>query len=545
VKKPFGVHWPNSQDARLTWELDGDPTPVLPADAILRAWVLDGMTRAGPVWRIPRGGVTGRRIHTYWYRAVVPFAGTADEAAAMADQAAELLEAVPDTLHVRWRRDWKPRILAHLHALDNLVRTVAADPAGPVAREALSAFDDHQRALWTVHFEIVWPLHWVLREFEVLTTDLVPDEPALAATLTASETSLTRLTRLGFRRLARAAVRLGVADPVVAAVEDRQDPWARLDATMGGRRWRRSAERFLRIFGKKLGGPSVSAPSWIEDPRPVFAAVAAELDRPRDNRRDPAAIRKARDRAEARMRRHLSHYPRPVVAEWERWLPAARRAARLLEDHNFYIDQESSYYLRQLLGALSDRVASAGSLVEPDDVFYLDWGELAELVDGGRRDWGPVINARRAEMSEWRTVSPPKRLGEGSPPASYPHPLMGHAVPPPAPPGVAPDALIGQAASPGRVTGRVRVIRTLAEAAALRPGEILVTASPTPAWAPWYQIAAAVVTDGGGVLSHAGIVAREYGIPAVVAVGNATARLVTGDAVEVDGDAGMIRRLHP
>jgi pyruvate,water dikinase len=103
--------------------------------------------------------------------------------------------------------------------------------------------------------------------------------------------------------------------------------------------------------------------------------------------------------------------------------------------------------------------------------------------------------------------------------------------------------LRGVGASAGLARGTARVILRLADATRLRPGDVLVTASTSPAWTPLFAQVAAVVTEVGGVLGHCGIVAREYRIPAVVGAAGATTRLRDGQLVEVDGTAGSIRAL--
>ncbi len=102
------------------------------------------------------------------------------------------------------------------------------------------------------------------------------------------------------------------------------------------------------------------------------------------------------------------------------------------------------------------------------------------------------------------------------------------------------DVLKGIAASPGSVTGKARVISGPNEFAQMQQGEILVARITTPAWTPLFALAAGVVTDVGGPLSHSSIVAREYRIPAVLGTGAATERLRTGQHVTVDGDAGIV-----
>jgi pyruvate,water dikinase len=102
------------------------------------------------------------------------------------------------------------------------------------------------------------------------------------------------------------------------------------------------------------------------------------------------------------------------------------------------------------------------------------------------------------------------------------------------------EALRGVPASPGRVTGPARMIRDLEEFDRLQPGDVLVAPVTTPAWTPLFARAAAVITDTGGLGSHSSIVAREYGIPAVIGTGDATARLRDGQQVTVDGNAGFV-----
>jgi rifampicin phosphotransferase len=99
----------------------------------------------------------------------------------------------------------------------------------------------------------------------------------------------------------------------------------------------------------------------------------------------------------------------------------------------------------------------------------------------------------------------------------------------------------GSAGSAGVARGRARVIRSLADAGTPQKGDILVAPTTSPLWTPLFATVAAVVTDTGGVLSHSAIVAREYGIPAVVGTGSATTIIRDGQMIEVDGSAGIVR----
>jgi pyruvate, water dikinase len=103
--------------------------------------------------------------------------------------------------------------------------------------------------------------------------------------------------------------------------------------------------------------------------------------------------------------------------------------------------------------------------------------------------------------------------------------------------------LPGYAASPGEVEGEARVVRSAEQLDEVQPGEILVCTITSPAWAPIFSKIAATVTDIGGIMSHAAIVSREYGLPAVVGTGTATSRIKTGQRIKVDGSTGMVEIL--
>jgi pyruvate,water dikinase len=183
--------------------------------------------------------------------------------------------------------------------------------------------------------------------------------------------------------------------------------------------------------------------------------------------------------------------------------------------------------------ALTDR----GALATADDVFFLTRDEALAALARPAAFRAPDVPARRAARDEQARLVPPLLIGRVNPMVrrmwdSFPRML-----------GATPSerALVsGSPASGGVATGRVRVILGPDEFDLLQPGEILVAPMTAPAWTPLFTRAAAVVTDVGSPASHASIIAREYGIPAVVGTGDATARLTTGMRVTVDGAAGNV-----
>jgi phosphohistidine swiveling domain-containing protein len=191
--------------------------------------------------------------------------------------------------------------------------------------------------------------------------------------------------------------------------------------------------------------------------------------------------------------------------------------------------------LRRCALRLGETLRADGVIDQAEDVFYLTRAELdthAPLQE--------LVNQRRGTWERQRRLLAPLTIGR--PPRLLAKELL--AVVDAARTGSPPseDAIVGQPASPGRATGPVRIIHGPGDFDRFQPGEVLVARATAPAWTPLFARAAAVVTDGGTLAAHASLVAREYGIPAVVATGDATTRLSDRQRVTVDGSAGTI---HP
>ena len=176
----------------------------------------------------------------------------------------------------------------------------------------------------------------------------------------------------------------------------------------------------------------------------------------------------------------------------------------------------------------AERCVRGGLLKCAEDVFFLEPEELLALdgnaISGERI--AALITERKAVFSKLNQLSPPELVtGEGSAVASGNH---GH------------DVMRGIGCSSGMVSGNARVILDIADAHLLRPGEILVTKSTDPGWTPMFLICKAVVTEAGGILSHGATVAREYGVPCVASLKDATRNVCTGDLIQVDGSIGEV-----
>lgn len=189
---------------------------------------------------------------------------------------------------------------------------------------------------------------------------------------------------------------------------------------------------------------------------------------------------------------------------------------------------------RELLWPVGEELAKAGRLENAEDIFFVSLPEARAALAG--EDLRAVVRERRAdyEREVKRRRVPRVLLSDGTEPASEA----------PDAPGASEGILSGTPASGGVVTGHARVVLD-PSGASLEPGEILVAPSTDPGWTPLFLTAGGLVMEMGGPMSHGAIVAREYGIPAVVGVPDATERVTPGQRITVDGSAGTVGTQPP
>ena len=270
--------------------------------------------------------------------------------------------------------------------------------------------------------------------------------------------------------------------------------------------------------------------------RPTRGEVVARPGGTAPDMPDHARLVRQREHAEAAARAALADAPRRLRA-FDRILADAQRYARAREQQAPAFTRPWPVLRRAVL-RIGAELAEAGVIRQSEDVFFLTRTEVADsIVQGATADLGEVVRDRRATRDRAQRLVPPMIVGR---PSALVRRLVleGRDLLGARPSGPR-TLLTGVPASPGRVTGRVHVVHD-PTGATIAPGEILVAPMTAPAWTPLFTDAAAVVTDIGSALAHASVIAREYGIPAVVGCGDATSRLTDGQLVTVDGDAGLV-----
>jgi pyruvate,water dikinase len=537
----FPVAWEHPGDARHLWTFDRvhwpEPMPPL-AFAVAGGSFARALRAAAAAYELPIADVRMRRINTYRYQANVPIEASPEESQARRERSREKLRVVMGRLDEIWSTEWLPEIREHLDWWEGFDLERAPAPA---LRAHLDETMVRADRIWEIHFLLASPMHGAINQFGKMHREVFGGSTLDAYRLLRGfDNKILRAARalwgLSRRALEVPSIRRTIEDHAIA------DVIPALGAFPEGRTFLGELRAYLDEYGQRGESLSLDHPSWLEDPAPVLENLKGYLAQPdRDLEGELAAPGGERERLVAEARRRLRGYPGPVGEEFEFLLEAAQHAVVLSEDHNYWIDANGMYHVRRVFVECGRRLADAGVVEHPEDVFCLTLDELREALraDGGL-DHRPLVTDRRAEMERFRSVNPPPVLGTR----------------PPAPPGrgasgglrrgasAEPGVLGGSAGSAGVAREPARVARSLEEAGGLRRGEILVAETLSSSWTPLFAIAAGLVTDTGGILSHAAVVAREYGLPAVLGTNDATSLLKDGDPVEVDGDRGTVRVLR-
>ena len=305
---------------------------------------------------------------------------------------------------------------------------------------------------------------------------------------------------------------------------------------------------YRRYLQAKLGGhPQLLLRGLV---RPTIAAhdvqtldwsfpTQGELGMAMDESEADARHQRLAHQREDLERRAREALPPKLAARFAGLLAEAQRAAVWREEHVSHLTLAWPVF-RGALARIGDALVARGVIAEARDVYFVERGALFAAIGGDAVDRSASVSARRALWTEQRRLVAPLVIGRLP---KMLESLLGaadramrdrHES--------SPDAVHGVPASPGRATGRARLVRSAADFHRLEHGEVLVCPVTTPSWTTLFARAAAVVTDVGSPAAHASIIAREYGIPAVVGTGDGTSRIRDGEIVTVDGGAGLVTR---
>ena len=308
-----------------------------------------------------------------------------------------------------------------------------------------------------------------------------------------------------------------------------------LPTVTGGQGARDAIATFLDTYGMRcIGEIDITRTRWSERPStlvPMILSNVKNFERGERGRRLEQGRREAEEKKQALLGR-LRATPdgESKAAETKAMIDRVRTFIGYREYPKYHMVSRYFVYKQALLQEV-ERLVHAGVLRAPEDLFFLRFEELQEVVRTNRVD-DQLIAQRKDAMTRYGALTPPRVLtSEGE--------VVGgeyHRDDVPA------GALVGLPVSAGTVEGRARVVADIAQAA-LEPGDILVTAYTDPSWTPLFLAIKGLVTEVGGLMTHGAVIAREYGLPAVVNVERATQLIHDGDRIRVHGAEGYVEIL--
>ncbi len=399
-----------------------------------------------------------------------------------------------------------------------------------------------------------WKIHWMLN-FAQLSATLKLRAVMEQVRGTVDETLLGRLQNSASDRNWDSIEALWAMknvvrdDPELRAAFDAEDVpaiEAALRATEGGRRF---IDQRVVPYQREFGWHAVWSHEFIfptarEEMGPILELVRGYLGSDYDF---PSAIAAMRRDIEAASSEILDGLEGDDLEAMRAANETNLRMAPLTPDHHFYIDQGANAHVRLVLLAVGRKLVEAGRLDASDDVLFLRYNELRALIGSAdaiaARD---VVATRRAERDAAARIQPRDWVGTVTPEQlafpylvnwGYPERFHREAS-------TNLDVVSGIAGSPGTIDGTARVVRTVDEFDEVRDGDILVCQMTNPAWVVLFTKIAGLVTDTGGTTSHPAVLAREFGIPAVVGTSVATSKIATGDRIRVDGSTGTVEILE-
>ena len=292
-------------------------------------------------------------------------------------------------------------------------------------------------------------------------------------------------------------------------------------------------DAYLRDFGRQVFNLDFAEPALAEDPLPLAESLKALV-------RDPGQDLATRQKEVARSRRRafaaaLRFFKGRQRLEFLRAYWTARVNYPAREEALFYMGLAWSTF-RPLARELGRRLVAVGTFDRPDDVFYVTSEDLARAIEA-KANGRPILELSETAAEQRRLRALRFRMGQPAaiPPVKHKGPLstvVSNAE--------GDDVLRGFAVSPGTVTGTASVVMTPNDFGKMKPGSILVCPLTTPAWTQLFPHAIGLATDIGSILAHGSIVAREYGIPAVLGIGDVTQRVKSGQRIAVDGNRGTV-----
>jgi len=499
----------------------------------------------------------GGHVKIYKGRIYIGFALIEDpeEVTARAPEFGKLVEYCLDNWDEYYQRHMK-EVMASLDTLNGVDTDKLIMPH---LLDHLKRAEQINRRNWEIHFALMYPadaVYFAAEEF-FLQHDL-PEKDFIVCL--AGFESIATQTDEEIWTLAKMAEEMGLKQILLDT--EASDVRNKLRKMNEARPWLDKFRRFLSIYGNRVVAAhlDITTPTWVEDPTPVIDTIKGYYPRMEsgwDFYESKAEVKRKRDAAIKAFESKLGNDEE--VTQFRRFLKAAQRVYQFQEDHGFYIDQGSTATMRNAVIACGKRLYRRKLIPAIEDVCYLTFSELREAMEAlvlnekianyHYRALVPGLIRERKENNKMAAESD-SPLTIGNVPEKMTDPIgikvfgiIDDILHPQGEKEIE-DRLEGFPGAPGVVEGPARVVIDYQDFQTVQAGEILVCPYTGTAWTPLFVKIGGVVTDTGGMLTHAAIAAREYGIPAVVGTWNATNSINDGDIIRIDGNVGLVEVLE-
>ncbi|MBC1796154.1 phosphoenolpyruvate synthase [Listeria booriae] len=324
---------------------------------------------------------------------------------------------------------------------------------------------------------------------------------------------------------------------VITFLQNTKDPnfLEKLGDLQGGEAARDAITTYLDKYGMRCAGEiDISRTRWSEDPTILIPMILSNIKnfQPNASHQKFEQARQEALQKEQDLLARLKNLPdgEQKAAKTKEVITVLRNLTGYREYPKYGMISRYFVYKQALLKEAAQLV-QARIIKEPEDIFYLNFEELHEVVRTEQLDY-TIITTRKADYNQFDKLTPPRVLTSDGEIITGKYRREN----------LPPDAIIGLPVSSGTIEGRARVILNMADAN-LEEGDILITPFTDPSWTPLFVSIKGLVTEVGGLMTHGAVIAREYGLPAVIGVENATTRIQDGDQIRVNGTEGYIEIL--
>lgn len=407
------------------------------------------------------------------------------------------------------------------------------------------------RRMWEVHMYMMYGTYTAYILFENMCRELLEIDdthPLFHKLITGYDNKVLQVDKRIWE-FSQLASKMGLADVILHS--EPADIAKNIEAAPKGRGFMEEFRAFLNEDGWRMQRMSeMNMPTWIEDPAPPLTNLKQFLVKGGgfNLEQERNKISKEREAAEKEVLAKIA----PDQRGWfTTLLRLAQKSGSFSEEHDHYLDLYTHALMRRSAMGIARRLASAGAIDSPDDIFFVIPEEIRKAaINPDQFNLRPFVASRRAEWQEWcKTPNPPVILRDGFDMDQAMAVLVKSNDPialkvvvgsmPVVRPELKAD-LHGTCGSPGMAEGLARVILSEDQLADVLPGEILVAATTSPSWTPVFSFIKGVVVDRGASLSHAAIVGREYGIPVLMNVFVGTQKIKTGQRIRLDANMGAL-----